>query len=165
MLEQRHRRHDLPALAVATLHHVFFNPRFLNRSSHIILADAFNRYDRSIADMRNRNDARTRRHAAEIRSFAWQQIRILELLGEDPSEFTEEVRGWTKPSAYTTRYESGGNPLFQQEVVGLLCRERLGNPPERELAIAAEEQRRITRLRLLKLLSSLVGVSVVEPLP
>jgi allantoicase len=42
------------------------------------------------------------------------------------------------------------------------CRERLGNDPRRELQVAAEEQRRITRLRLLKLLSGLAGVPVEE---
>jgi allantoicase len=33
-----------------------------------------------------------------------------------------------------------------------LCEQRLANPPERELEVAAEEQRKITRLRLEKLL-------------
>ena len=33
------------------------------------------------------------------------------------------------------------------------CRERLANDPERELLIAAEEQRKITRLRLERLLA------------
>ena len=35
----------------------------------------------------------------------------------------------------------------------LLARQRLGNDPETELAVAAEEQRKITRLRLEKLLA------------
>jgi OHCU decarboxylase len=33
-----------------------------------------------------------------------------------------------------------------------LCRERLGNPRDKELPIAAEEQRKITEIRLLKLI-------------
>ena len=44
-----------------------------------------------------------------------------------------------------------------------LCQERLNNDPARELAVAAEEQRKITRLRLAKLLSGLAGVPVVAP--
>jgi allantoicase len=44
-----------------------------------------------------------------------------------------------------------------------LCRERLANDPGREIEVAAEEQRKITRLRLLKLLSGLVGAPVEEP--
>ena len=35
-----------------------------------------------------------------------------------------------------------------------ICRERLGNDPEKELRVAAEEQRRITHLRLRKLLGA-----------
>jgi OHCU decarboxylase len=35
-----------------------------------------------------------------------------------------------------------------------LCRRRLHNDPETELAVAAEEQRKITRVRLAKLLAS-----------
>jgi 2-oxo-4-hydroxy-4-carboxy-5-ureidoimidazoline decarboxylase len=34
-----------------------------------------------------------------------------------------------------------------------LLRARLGNDPEREISLAAEEQRKITRLRLEKLLA------------
>ena len=44
-----------------------------------------------------------------------------------------------------------------------LCQERLNNDPARELAVAAEEQRKITRLRLAKLLSGLAGVPVEAP--
>jgi allantoicase len=47
------------------------------------------------------------------------------------------------------------------------CRERLGNDPAREVAVAAEEQRQITRLRLVKLLGELAGapVAVAEGTP
>jgi OHCU decarboxylase len=38
-----------------------------------------------------------------------------------------------------------------------LARERLGNDPETELAVAAEEQRKITRIRLAKLLATVAG--------
>ncbi len=70
----------------------------------------------------------TVRHAAEIRTFTWEQIRTLQLLGADPSEFAKEAGAWTKPSAYPAAYEKGVNPLFQQEAMILLCRELLGLP-------------------------------------
>ncbi|HTS01800.1 MAG TPA: 2-oxo-4-hydroxy-4-carboxy-5-ureidoimidazoline decarboxylase, partial [Thermoanaerobaculia bacterium] len=46
-----------------------------------------------------------------------------------------------------------------QPAAALLGRlkERLGNAPEAELAIAAEEQKKITRLRLAKLLAEEAG--------
>lgn len=72
--------------------------------------------------------AESKRHAAELRSFVWQQIDALQLLGEDAGGFVAEVSTWTKPSSYLTGYEKAGNPLFQQEAMILLCRERLGLP-------------------------------------
>jgi OHCU decarboxylase len=46
-----------------------------------------------------------------------------------------------------------------------ICEGRLGNDPTRELRVAAEEQRQITRLRLLKLLAGFAGAPVAEPAP
>ena len=43
-----------------------------------------------------------------------------------------------------------------------LCRERLSNDPDEELRVAAEEQRRITHLRLRKLLGEESGVRSQE---
>jgi len=42
-------------------------------------------------------------------------------------------------------------------------RARLGNAPEAELAVAAEEQRRITRLRLDKLLQAAPATTPAAP--
>jgi prenyltransferase beta subunit len=70
--------------------------------------------------------AESRRHATEIRAFVWEQIRTLQLLGANPTEFEKEVGSWTMPSTYPTSYEKKGNPLFQQEAMILLCSERLG---------------------------------------
>lgn len=69
--------------------------------------------------------AESRRHAAEIKAFVWQQIRTLKLLGEDPAEFAEEVRGWTRPPTYLATYEKGGHPLFLQEAFAVLCYDEL----------------------------------------
>jgi hypothetical protein len=86
-------------------------------------------------------EAESRRHAAEIKTFVWQQIRIHQLLGMDPSPFLEEVRAWPAPSRYLANYESDANPLFQQEVTGLLCRELLGLPPSGLLEYVLQRRR------------------------
>lgn len=51
-----------------------------------------------------------------------------------------------------------------EEMLGLL-RSRLGNDPETELRVAAEEQRKITRLRLGKLLEASPGCAGLRPAP
>jgi len=87
----------------------------------------------------------TVRHAAEIRTFVWEQIRTLQLLGADLAEVEKEVAGWTKPSIYPPTYEKAGNPLFPQEAMILLCRERLGFPSSElspELAAYFDARRR-----------------------
>src|SRR5262249_2355336 len=58
--------HDLSALAVATLDHVLCNPCVLNYSSHRVAGHCFDRYDGTVADVRDRNDARTRRNAPDM---------------------------------------------------------------------------------------------------
>lgn len=68
------------------------------------------------------------RHAAEIRAFVLEQIEGLQLLGTDASSFAEEARAWTKPSTYPVTYEKQGYPPFREDVMGLLCREKLGLP-------------------------------------
>ena len=63
-----------------------------------------------------------------LRRFDYEQIQSLAWLGEDASAFLEAVRGWTGPSVYTKAYEHEGNPVFQHEVMALLCRPLLGIP-------------------------------------
>ena len=65
VFEQRNGRHDLSALTVATLDDVFFNPGILHGSPDRVLTDAFDRHYRPIADVRDRNNARTRRDSAD----------------------------------------------------------------------------------------------------
>src|SRR6185503_713083 len=53
--EQRHRAHDLSALAVTALDHVFGDPRLLDRTAHRVLPHAFNRSYLPIANEGNRD--------------------------------------------------------------------------------------------------------------
>ena len=63
-----------------------------------------------------------------LRRFDYEQIQSLAWLGADTSTFLEEVRGWTGPSVYTRAYEHEGHPVFQHEVMALLCRRLLNIP-------------------------------------
>ena len=86
-------------------------------------------------------------------------------LGVQPSARSREQAGRSRrrlPSpaeiARSTEYGASGtssSPATGQPATALLAqlKERLGNTPEAELAVAAEEQRKITRLRLAKLLA------------
>jgi prenyltransferase beta subunit len=67
-----------------------------------------------------------RRKDRPLRRFDYEQIQALVWLGEDVSGFKDQVRTWTGPSSYTKRYEHGGHPVFQHEVMALLCRTLLG---------------------------------------
>ncbi len=64
-----------------------------------------------------------------LRRFDYEQIQALTWLGEDASGFLEEVRGWTGPSIYTKAYEHESHPVFQHEVMALLCRQLLKIEP------------------------------------
>jgi prenyltransferase beta subunit len=64
----------------------------------------------------------------DIRVFEFQQIQSLLWLGADASSFSQQVRGWKKPTAYNTRYETHGNPIFHNELTAFTCRELLGLP-------------------------------------
>jgi hypothetical protein len=61
-----------------------------------------------------------------LHRFDFEQIQTLLWLGQDVESFRPEVESWTGPSRYTTSYEHGGNPVFQNEVAALCCREMLG---------------------------------------
>ena len=70
-----------------------------------------------------------RRKDRPLRRFDYEQIQALAWLGEDLSSFLDDVRGWTGPSVYTKAYEHEGYPVFQHEVMALLCRGLLGIAP------------------------------------
>jgi hypothetical protein len=70
----------------------------------------------------------TKGHAANLRTFVFQQIQCLLWLGADAGSFRDEVAAWTKPSSYPTTYERAGNPIFRQEMLAFTCRPLLGMP-------------------------------------
>jgi len=60
--------------------------------------------------------------------FEFQQIQGLLWLGQDVSSFREQVKRWTKPSAYPAVYEKHTYPVLQMEVMALLSRRLAGLP-------------------------------------
>ncbi|MBI4905476.1 MAG: terpene cyclase/mutase family protein [Acidobacteria bacterium] len=69
-----------------------------------------------------------RRNDRPLRRFNYEQIQGLLWLNEDVTSFREEVLSWTQPSIFTTQYEHGGYPVFQHEMMAILCRQLLGLP-------------------------------------
>src|SRR6185369_1912345 len=66
VFEERNGCHDLTTLTVATLHDVLLNPRVLHCAADGVLTDAFDGHDRTIADVRNRENARTCGYSADM---------------------------------------------------------------------------------------------------
>lgn len=64
-----------------------------------------------------------------LRRFWFEQVQALLWLGHDPGSFREEIAAFTGPIDFTTAYELGGNPVFQQEAMALRCRDLLKLPP------------------------------------
>jgi len=75
-----------------------------------------------------REGSEKNRHATELRTFVHQQIQVTKWLGADPSVYAEEVRKWTKPSAYLAAYERKQYPVLEQESMAFACRAELGLP-------------------------------------
>jgi len=68
------------------------------------------------------------KHAADLRTFVFQQIQSSLWLGENADSFRAEVQTWSQPSAYPLVYERNGYPVFQQETMAFACRELLQLP-------------------------------------
>lgn len=80
--------------------------------------------------IRSNNPLPKRRHEDRpLRRFWFEQIQTLQWLNQDASGFAKEIAAWLGPIEFTTRYELGGNPVFQQEVHALRCRALLGLDP------------------------------------
>ena len=73
-------------------------------------------------------DAEAGKHAAELRTFVYQQVQSLLWLNEDASSFHSQVQGWTEPSKYPVVYEPNGYPVFQQEMMAIISHAILGLP-------------------------------------
>ena len=69
---------------------------------------------------------RGRKPERALQEFDRQQIESLRWLDADTSAFKSKVSAWGGPLPYPTRYERNGNPVVEQEVAALLCRELLG---------------------------------------
>jgi hypothetical protein len=65
-------------------------------------------------------------HAGELKSIVFQQIQSLRWLGAPTTGFDEEVSRWGEPSTYPRFYERTSNPVFQEDVAGLLSWQLLG---------------------------------------
>lgn len=72
--------------------------------------------------------AETQGHAAELRTFIFEQIQALLWLGKDANSLRAEVAKWTKPSTYPAYYEKAGRPILRQETMALVCRRLLAMP-------------------------------------
>src|ERR1041385_1404683 len=95
LFEQCNGGHDLPALAIATLDHVFCDPCVLNCSSNRIGSHCFDRHDRAITDVRYGDDARTCRYAADVYSAgAARTDAASELRSRQLEIFTEHPEQW-----------------------------------------------------------------------
>ncbi|MEO5801909.1 MAG: prenyltransferase/squalene oxidase repeat-containing protein [Verrucomicrobiota bacterium] len=81
--------------------------------------------------VRQHHPSRLKKLEQERRAFDFQQVQSLVWLGEDPSEFREKIRAWTKPLAYLKQYEQHGYPVFQSEVSLFACRALLGLPQDK----------------------------------
>jgi len=78
--------------------------------------------------VRENHPLRRRKPERELHVFEFQQIQSLKWLGEDVSQFRPIVAQWKRPLEYPQVYEQHGYPVFEQEIVAMLCRELLGMP-------------------------------------
>ena len=95
--------------------------------------------------------AGTRQSATETRWSAKEQSAAQVASPEVLAELSAENEAYVKKFGYVFLICATGKT--SKEILGTL-RERMPNDPETELRVAAEEQRKITRLRLEKLLAS-----------
>ena len=80
-VQQRRRRHDLPGLAVATLHHVELAPGVLNHLAHGVFADRLDGADALADHRRYRDDARAGRLAFDVHRAGAAQGHATAVLG------------------------------------------------------------------------------------
>lgn len=112
--EDQPRGHLTPTFAVIGCYHLLGEP----------LPDA-----KRVADfVRSHHPSRLKKLEQEHRVFLFQQVQALTWLGQDASEFREQILAWKQPLAYMKAYEQHGYPVFQSEVSVFLCRALLGLP-------------------------------------
>lgn len=79
---------------------------------------------------------------AEMRNLVYQQIQALAWLGDDASEFTEDVSEWKSQAGKLANYEKGRNPVFMQELMTPACRHLLGLDQDESVTPYILERRR-----------------------
>jgi len=108
--------------------HSHLTPTFAVVGCHRALGVEPPHKDRLAEFVRTHHPFHLKKLEREIRVFEFQQIQTLVWLAADAGSFREIVRKWTKPTAYPTRYEAQGNPVFRNELTAVTCRELLGLP-------------------------------------
>lgn len=86
--------------------------------------------EKLIAFLRTRHPFAIKKLERELKAFEYQQIQGLLWLGADAGEFRGRIEGWTEPLSYPKQYETHGYPVFEYEVMPLVCRRLLGLPAE-----------------------------------
>ena len=78
--------------------------------------------------VRNHHPARLKKLEQEHRQFEFEQIQSLIWLGQDASDYRDQVSRWQTPTVYMKQYEQHGYPIFRFELAAIRCRELLGLP-------------------------------------
>lgn len=71
----------------------------------------------------------TRRKERPLWRLDFEQVQTLVWLNEPIDTFRALAASWTKPAEFTTRYELGGNPVFQHQAMAVRVRKLLGLAP------------------------------------
>ena len=101
-------------------------PSFAAAGCYHVLDQTAPRKEMLTAFVREHHPFQIKKLERELKYFEYQQIQSLQWLGEPVSSFEDQVRGWTRPSAYTKAYEGHGYPVLQIEAMALICRGLLG---------------------------------------
>lgn len=70
-----------------------------------------------------------RRKERPLWRLDFEQVQTLTWLKEPIDSFEPLAAAWTKPAEFTTRYELGGNPVFQHQAMAVRVRRMLGLSP------------------------------------
>lgn len=71
-----------------------------------------------------------RRKERPLWRLDFEQVQTLAWLHQPTDSFKPLASSWTKPAEFTTRYELGGNPVFQHQAMAVRVRHMLGLSPQ-----------------------------------
>jgi hypothetical protein len=77
-----------------------------------------------------------------LHRFDYEQVQSLLWLGEPVDSFRARASQWVKPYLYPIHFELYGDPVFEQEVSAILCRQLLGISPTYEWSSYVLSRRR-----------------------